>query len=113
MCLKEFRSKFRKREPPRRRPSNSLLWKRSIEALCNVDQFCRNTSSIIVFSGLPRLERWAAPAVVEFSSQHVVKTKMPRLAGERDSLMATNGSTCHPGDGMEALNRLPGLAEPL
>jgi quercetin dioxygenase-like cupin family protein len=27
--------------------------------------------------------------------------------------MATNLSTCHPGDGMEALNRLPGLAEPL
>jgi quercetin dioxygenase-like cupin family protein len=27
--------------------------------------------------------------------------------------MATNHSTCHPGDGIEALNRLPGLAEPL
>jgi quercetin dioxygenase-like cupin family protein len=27
--------------------------------------------------------------------------------------MATNRSTCHPGDGIEALNRLPGLAEPL
>src|SRR5580765_7731458 len=27
--------------------------------------------------------------------------------------MATNLSTCHPGDGVEALNRLPGLAEPL
>jgi len=27
--------------------------------------------------------------------------------------MATNLSTCHPGDGIEALNRLPGLAEPL
>ena len=27
--------------------------------------------------------------------------------------MATNLSTCHPGDGMQALNRLPGLAEPL
>ena len=27
--------------------------------------------------------------------------------------MATNPSTCHPGDGIEALNRLPGLAEPL
>ncbi len=25
--------------------------------------------------------------------------------------MATNLSTCHPGDGIEALNRLPGLAE--
>jgi hypothetical protein len=37
----------------------------SIKGLCNVDQFCRNISSIIVFSGLPRLERWAAPAVVE------------------------------------------------
>jgi len=27
--------------------------------------------------------------------------------------MATNLSTCHPADGIEALNRLPGLAEPL
>src|ERR1700682_36031 len=27
--------------------------------------------------------------------------------------MATNLSTCHPGDGIEALNRLPGLADPL
>ena len=27
--------------------------------------------------------------------------------------MATNLSTCHPGDGIAALNRLPGLAEPL
>ena len=27
--------------------------------------------------------------------------------------MATNLSTCHPSDGIEALNRLPGLAEPL
>jgi quercetin dioxygenase-like cupin family protein len=27
--------------------------------------------------------------------------------------MATNLSTCHPGDGIEALNRLSGLAEPL
>jgi quercetin dioxygenase-like cupin family protein len=28
-------------------------------------------------------------------------------------IMATSLSTCHPGDGIEALNRLPGLAEPL
>jgi quercetin dioxygenase-like cupin family protein len=28
-------------------------------------------------------------------------------------IMPTNLSTCHPGDGIEALNRLPGLAEPL
>ncbi len=27
--------------------------------------------------------------------------------------MAANLSTCHPGDGIQALNRLPGLAEPL
>jgi len=27
--------------------------------------------------------------------------------------MATNLSTCRPGDGIEALNRLPRLAEPL
>ncbi len=28
-------------------------------------------------------------------------------------IMATNLSSCQPGDGIEALNRLPGLAEPL
>ena len=28
-------------------------------------------------------------------------------------IMATNLSSCHPGDGIQALNRLPGLAEPL
>ena len=28
-------------------------------------------------------------------------------------IMATNLTTCHPRDGVEALNRLPGLAEPL
>src|ERR1700724_4837539 len=28
-------------------------------------------------------------------------------------IMATNLSTCHPGDGIEALNRLPELADPL
>jgi hypothetical protein len=27
--------------------------------------------------------------------------------------MATNLTTCHSGEGIEALNRLPGLAEPL
>ena len=27
-------------------------------------------------------------------------------------IMGTNLTTCHPGDGIEALNRLPGLAEP-
>src|SRR5579859_453715 len=35
------------------------------------------------------------------------------MHGEKVVIMATNLSTCHPGDGMEALNRLPGLAEPL
>src|SRR5579864_7848976 len=36
----------------------------------------------------------------------------PRRTGGR-LIMATNLSTCHPGDGVDALNRLPGLAEPL
>jgi quercetin dioxygenase-like cupin family protein len=35
------------------------------------------------------------------------------MHGEKVVIMATNLSTCHPGDGIEALNRLPGLAEPL
>jgi hypothetical protein len=34
-------------------------------------------------------------------------------AWESVFIMATNLSACHPGDGTEALNRLPGLAEPL
>jgi quercetin dioxygenase-like cupin family protein len=35
------------------------------------------------------------------------------LHGEKVFIMATNLSTCHLGDGIHALNRLPGLAEPL
>src|SRR5579863_3412530 len=35
------------------------------------------------------------------------------MHGEKVVIVATNLSTCHPGDGIEALNRLPGLAEPL
>src|ERR1700693_4385824 len=35
------------------------------------------------------------------------------MHGEKVFIMATNLSTCHPGDGIEALNRLPGLAGPL
>jgi quercetin dioxygenase-like cupin family protein len=35
------------------------------------------------------------------------------MHGEKVFIMATNLSACHPGDGIEALNRLPGLAEPL
>jgi len=35
------------------------------------------------------------------------------MDGEKVFIMATNLSTCHPGDGIQALNRLPGLAEPL
>src|SRR5579864_8938972 len=43
------------------------------------------------------------------SAARVVATEMQRKV----FIMATNLSTCHPGDGIEALNRLPGLAEPL
>jgi quercetin dioxygenase-like cupin family protein len=35
------------------------------------------------------------------------------MRGEKVFIMATNLSTCQPGDGIQALNRLPGLAEPL
>jgi quercetin dioxygenase-like cupin family protein len=35
------------------------------------------------------------------------------MHGEKVFIMATNLNTCHPGDGIQALNRLPGLAEPL
>src|SRR5450759_2559374 len=35
------------------------------------------------------------------------------MHGEKGSIMATDHSACHPGDGIEVLNRLPGLAEPL
>jgi quercetin dioxygenase-like cupin family protein len=35
------------------------------------------------------------------------------MNGEKVFIMATDLSTCHPGDGIKVLNRLPGLAEPL
>src|SRR5271169_6625648 len=35
------------------------------------------------------------------------------MHGEKVFIMATNLSACHPGHGIEVLNRLPGLAEPL
>lgn len=35
------------------------------------------------------------------------------MHGEKVFIMATSLNTCHPGDGIQALNRLPGLAEPL
>jgi quercetin dioxygenase-like cupin family protein len=35
------------------------------------------------------------------------------MHGETVYIMATNLSTCRPDDGIQALNRLPGLAEPL
>jgi hypothetical protein len=35
------------------------------------------------------------------------------MHGEKVFIMATSLSTCHPADGIQALNRLPGLAEPL
>ena len=31
----------------------------AIEWLCNVDQFCRYTSSIIIIWGLPTFQTWA------------------------------------------------------
>jgi hypothetical protein len=37
---------------------------RSIEWLCNVDQFWRNISSIIVFWGLPKFQTCAVRAVL-------------------------------------------------
>jgi quercetin dioxygenase-like cupin family protein len=38
---------------------------------------------------------------------------MHRLHKGKVLIMATNLSACHPGDGIQVLNRLPGLAEPL
>jgi hypothetical protein len=35
------------------------------------------------------------------------------MHGEKVLIMATDLSAGHPGDGLETLNRLPGLAEPL
>src|SRR5581483_10776068 len=45
--------------------------------------------------------------------QRVITTEMRRLAREKVFIMATDRSICHPGEGIEELNRLPGLAEPL
>src|SRR6202047_403025 len=38
---------------------------------------------------------------------------MHSCTGRKGFVMATDLSVCHPGDGIEVLNRLPGLAEPL
>ncbi len=47
----------------RRNPFSASL--KSIERLCNVDQFCRSISSIIVFSGLPSFQTWAARSAIQ------------------------------------------------
>ncbi len=82
---------------------------RSFEWVCNLDQFWRNISSIIAF--------WApSPEVLCFAVRPLIRAPwLAVVASERHKevfSMATNLSTCHPGDGMEALNRLPRLAEP-
>jgi quercetin dioxygenase-like cupin family protein len=81
-----------------------------MERLCNVDQFCRNTSSIIVLWGWPTFSDVGARSVIQ--SQRLAHNHDGDARGE-EFIMATNLGTCHPGDGMQALNRLPGLAEPL
>jgi quercetin dioxygenase-like cupin family protein len=82
---------------------------RSIGRLCNVDQFCCKMSLIMVLLGLSEFETTALSR--ETSGLQLV----PRSEAHRRKvfIMATNLSTCHPGDGIEALNRLPGLADPL
>ncbi|HEX4920760.1 MAG TPA: hypothetical protein VFV92_08475 [Candidatus Bathyarchaeia archaeon] len=67
-------------------------------------------SSIIVLSGFQRFNTWAARSVIQ--GQRLARNHDGDARGE-GFIMATNLSTCHPGDGIEALNRLPGLAEPL
>jgi len=78
--------------------------------VCNVDQFCRNISSIIVFSGLPRFHTWVERSVIQVQQLARNHGGVHRW---KVFIMATNLSACHPGDGIESLNRLPGLAGPL
>jgi quercetin dioxygenase-like cupin family protein len=76
--------------------------------LCNVEQFFHNMSSIIVVSCLLRYQ--ICPRAPWFKVRHEITTEMRR---EKVFIMVTDLGTCHPGDGIEVLNRLPGLAEPL
>lgn len=87
-----------------------MSYRETYRGLCNVDQSCRSLSSIIVFSDFPRFKTWAARS--EIQAQWIARNH-DGDAWESVFIMATNLSACHPGDGIEALNRLPGLAEPL
>ena len=53
----------------------------------------------------------AGARVFKFSSQQLRHSA--QLHRRKVVIMGTDLSACHPGDGMGALNRLPGLAEPL
>jgi hypothetical protein len=58
--------------------------------------------------GLADVSGGGARSVIR--GQRLITTEMH---GEKVFIMATNLSTCRPGDGIQTLNRLPGLAEPL
>src|ERR1700674_738267 len=113
MCLKEFRSKSRKRGPPRRRHSDSLPFDRAPSRDCAMlTSFAatyRRSSSSRASRGLRDGLRLPE---LKLSSPTSSRRRF-RLSGEGYSFMATDLSICHPGDGVEALNRLPGLAEPI
>lgn len=47
------------------------------------------------------------------SSSRLARTRDGDAQGRKVVIMATNLSACHPGDGIEVLNRLPELAGPL
>ncbi len=60
--------------------------------------------------GSPSLQACTVASWFRFSGLHIGATE---THGRKVFIMATNLTPCHPGDGIEALNRLRGLAEPL
>jgi hypothetical protein len=57
----------------------------SVERLYRVDQFCRNISSIIIFSGLPKVsEHWVARSLIQ----------VQWLALKRDELLCCTDRRC-------------------
>jgi hypothetical protein len=82
-----------------------------IARLCNVDQFCRQPTVDDGLNASQGFRRGLRAPLSKVTSEHVITTEMHSCTAEGVH-HATDISACHPGDGIEALTRLPGLAEP-
>jgi quercetin dioxygenase-like cupin family protein len=82
--------------------------------LCNVDQ---PRPGVIVDDRLRDFASRTQRCAVRFANQVSLSARVydgnAKLPRQKVFVMAANLSACHPGDGMDVLHRLPGLAEPL